>query len=95
MHGYGASSSHRGHLKKPCTYPNGPLMHIKLQVEASTGISSKTRFIILMQKKNRLSGMSSRNQDVAKPTSNGGQRLLMYSLQKSIWSRGVLYGGII
>ena len=42
MHGYGASSSHRGRLKKPCTYPNGPPMHIKLRAEASTCISSKT-----------------------------------------------------
>ena len=39
-------------LKKPCTYPNGPPMHIKLRVEASTGISSKMRLIILMQKNN-------------------------------------------
>ena len=52
MHGYGASSSHCDRLKRPCTYPNGPPMHIKLQVEASTSISLKTRFIISMPKNN-------------------------------------------
>ena len=46
MHRYRASFSHRGRLKRPCTYLNGPPMHIKLRVEASTGISSKTRLII-------------------------------------------------
>ena len=51
MHGYEASSSHRGRLKRPCTYLNGPPMHIKLHMEASTGISLKTRLIISMPKK--------------------------------------------
>ena len=52
MHGYGASSSHCGRLKKPCTYSNGLPMHIKLRVEASIGISLKTRLIISMPKNN-------------------------------------------
>ena len=52
MHGYRASSSYHGHLKRPCTYLNGPPMHIKLRVEASTSILSKTRLIILMPKNN-------------------------------------------
>ena len=52
MHCYVASFSHRGCLKRPCTYLNGPPMHIKLRVEASTSISSKTRLIISMPKNN-------------------------------------------
>ena len=32
---------------------------------------------------------------MAKPTSNGFRQLSMYPLPKSIWSRGVLYDGIM
>ena len=52
MHGNKASIPHRGCLKRPFTYSNGPPMHIKLRVEASIGISSKTRLIISMPKNN-------------------------------------------
>ena len=37
LHVYEASSSHRGRLKRPCTYLNGSPMHIKLHMKASTG----------------------------------------------------------
>ena len=96
MHGYKAFSSHRGRLKRPCTYLNGPPMHTKLHMEASTWHLIKDETHNFDSEKvydfpDGLRGM--KMWPNPHPVMADGSS--MYSLPKSVWSRRMLHGGVM